>query len=613
MTLPGLTPAGPPYEATGDITGSLHGGAHGPYRLVRRVGEGGMSVVHLALTPSGDPVAVKVLRPHLAGDEQGRARFAREVRAMRRVRGRHVAEVLDAAVDSDMPYLVTRYVPGPSLHEAVREAGPLPVPALLRLGAGLADALVDIHAAGLVHRDLKPGNVLLEGELVEDPEPVVIDFGIARLGDDARLTSTGLFVGTPGYLPPEVLEGGAAGPASDVHAWGATMAYAATGRPVYGSGPLEAVLAAVLRGRVDLEGAPALLVPLLREALDLDPARRPTPQQLQQRCATLAEGFAGERTAVLPVAPPTAGDQRPWPDAPSGHAASEAPPGRGEWRLPPPPVGATDATAVLTPFRDRAERPPWSARPDPAALAPASPPYEQSPWSVGPEPAAVVPAAPPYEQRPAGLLPPPAPPPPDPGALAARHRLVLLPLLALVTAVAVLLPVVAAAVTLTVLLALRTADSAALAVVERRWRRGYRRGDAARVLVGLPWHVVRAALATVTNLVRPVLAGAVAAAGAWLVALAAGWSPERTALAAGAAVVVWRSWAGWRGEPLRRPATWALDRALRTPLALTLTVGALTALAAFLVLVALGAQDVSWWPVGSSSPEDAVAAVGSAG
>ncbi|MDP9394095.1 MAG: serine/threonine protein kinase, partial [Actinomycetota bacterium] len=252
--------------------GGQAGGAQlGPYTLLRRVGEGGMGVVHAASTPDGRLVAVKVLRPHIAGDDTGRARLAREVRVLRRVVGRNVAEVLDADVDAEPPYLVTRFVDGRPLDDVVREHGPLRGGALLRLARGLARALGDVHAAEVVHRDLKPGNVLLP----EDGEPVVIDFGIARVADESPLTMTGFLVGTPGYLAPEIVAGADATPASDVHAWGATVAYAGTGRPPYGSGPLDVVLYNVTQGRPDLDGLPPALVPVVRAALSPDPRSRP--------------------------------------------------------------------------------------------------------------------------------------------------------------------------------------------------------------------------------------------------------------------------------------------------------------------------------------------------
>jgi predicted Ser/Thr protein kinase len=274
----------------------------GPYRLVSTIGEGGMGVVHLALDPAGKPVAVKVLKPDMAGDEVGRARLAREVATLQRVRGAHIAEVLDADVAGAQPYIVTRYVPGPSLESVIREHGALPGASLLRLARALADALCTIHAAGVVHRDLKPSNVLLvEGE------PVVIDFGIARVADDTALTSAGLMIGTPGYLPPEVVKGEQASFASDVHTLGATLAFAATGRPAFGSGPVEVVLENITSGRADLAGIDKPLAGLLRAMLATEPRVRPTAMDVRDQVTTwiARAGLGGGPTVVLPRSEPT--------------------------------------------------------------------------------------------------------------------------------------------------------------------------------------------------------------------------------------------------------------------------------------------------------------------
>ncbi|MBO0828704.1 MAG: serine/threonine protein kinase, partial [Streptosporangiales bacterium] len=219
----------------------------GPYELRSQIGEGGMGVVYRSVGAGGKPVAVKVLRPDVAIDGESRDRFAREVRAMRRIRGPFVAEVVDADLTGETPYVVTRYVNGPPLSEVVEKGGPLGDRALVRLGRGLTDALAAIHGAGVIHRDLKPANVLMV-----DGQPVVIDFGIAHVVDESRLTRTGLVIGTPGYLAPEVIEGRPATRSSDVHSLGATLAFAATGRPPFGRGALDGVVARVVSGKADL-------------------------------------------------------------------------------------------------------------------------------------------------------------------------------------------------------------------------------------------------------------------------------------------------------------------------------------------------------------------------
>ncbi|WP_433433799.1 serine/threonine-protein kinase [Nonomuraea sp. CA-141351] len=246
----------------------------GPYELLSRLGAGGFGEVHLALDTEGRTVAVKVLHPHVAADGGALARLAREVETMRRAGGPHVAEVLDASLEGARPYLVTRYVQGRPL-----SATPGPVTDLRRLASGLADALLAMHEAGVVHRDLKPANVMMA-----EGEPVVIDFGIASALDSLSVTASGAVVGTPGYLAPEVLEGKSAGMEADVFSFGATLAYAATGRQPYGQGPASAVAYRVVHHPPDLEGVPEWLGPLLRECLSTDPSARPTAVQL---CARL--------------------------------------------------------------------------------------------------------------------------------------------------------------------------------------------------------------------------------------------------------------------------------------------------------------------------------------
>ncbi|MEU7856882.1 serine/threonine-protein kinase [Nonomuraea sp. NPDC049141] len=261
----------------------------GPYQLLSRLGAGGFGVVHLALDPEGRTVAVKVLHPHVTADSGALARLAREVETMRLVGGPHVAEVLDASLDVAEPYLVTRYVQGRPL-----SAVPTPVAELRLLASGLADALLAMHEAGVVHRDLKPANVMMA-----EGEPVVIDFGIASALDSLSVTASGAVVGTPGYLAPEVLEGKESGMAADVFSFGATLAYAATGRQPYGQGPASAVAYRVVHHDADLEGAPDWLAPLLHECLAIDPAARPTAAQI---CARLGVEIPRAHHARPPAA-----------------------------------------------------------------------------------------------------------------------------------------------------------------------------------------------------------------------------------------------------------------------------------------------------------------------
>ena len=232
-----------------------------------------MGVVHLARKPGGERVALKVLRPHIVGDDEARARLAREVCSLSRIRSQWVAEIVDADPWGPVPFVATRYVPGYSLHDQVQEEGPVSGADLIWLARSLAEGIATVHAAGVLHRDVKPSNVLMEGRT-----PILIDFGLARVADDPKLTHTGWLLGTPGYLPPEILHGDDATPASDVHSWAATVAYAGLGRSPYGSGPSMAIMDRVRRGDHDLTGLPDALREVVEAALDPDPARRPDPR-----------------------------------------------------------------------------------------------------------------------------------------------------------------------------------------------------------------------------------------------------------------------------------------------------------------------------------------------
>ncbi|WP_457207332.1 serine/threonine-protein kinase [Nocardioides sp. P5_C9_2] len=255
----------------------------GGYELLTRLGEGGMGVVHLARRPGGERVALKVLRPHIVGDDEARHRLAREVNSLSRIRNRRVAEIVDADPWGDIPFVATRYVPGLSLHDHVHEEGPLTGADLVWAASCLAEALAAVHDVGVLHRDIKPSNVLMEGRT-----PILIDFGLARVADDPKLTHTGWLLGTPGYLAPEILHGDDATAASDVHSWAATVAFAGTGRPPFGRGPSVAVMDRVRRGEHDLTDLDPVLRPAIEEALDPDPARRPSLPELRHWLTRLA-------------------------------------------------------------------------------------------------------------------------------------------------------------------------------------------------------------------------------------------------------------------------------------------------------------------------------------
>lgn len=230
-----------------------------------------MGVVHLARSPSGERIALKVIRPNVVGDDESRARMAREVNSLIRVRSPLVAEIIDADPWGDVPFVATRYVPGYSLHDQVAQVGPLEGDELVWFARCLARAIGAVHQVGVVHRDIKPSNILMEGRT-----PILIDFGLARLADDPRLTAQGWLLGTPGYLAPEILHGHDASPASDIHSWAATVAYAGTGRAPFGSGPSTAVMDRVRRGEHDLTGLCDEVAEVVVAGLDPEPRNRPT-------------------------------------------------------------------------------------------------------------------------------------------------------------------------------------------------------------------------------------------------------------------------------------------------------------------------------------------------
>ena len=264
------------------------------HRLLGRLGAGGMGVVYLARTPGGALVALKVLLAEYAEEPGFKERFRREVEVARRVDSPWVVPLVDADPDAEAPWLATAFVPGPSLGEAVAAYGPLPERGLRLLGARLAEALGEVHRAGLVHRDLKPGNVLTAHD-----GPRLIDFGIARAPEDRTLTATGMVVGTPGFLSPEQAEGRGGdgiGPASDVFSLGCVLAFAATGRAPFGSGAVDALLYRAVHDPADLDGVPTWLLEVLGRCREQDPARRPDAGELMREL-TLDGAAQGEGTS----------------------------------------------------------------------------------------------------------------------------------------------------------------------------------------------------------------------------------------------------------------------------------------------------------------------------
>lgn len=524
----------------------------GPYRLIEPLGEGGMGVVHLALDPSGRAVALKVLRSSIAHDPDARARLGREVETLTRVNTPRVASVIDADIMGTRPYLVTRYVPGPSLDEVVVAGGAMRPAALLRVATGLAEGIRAIHAAGVVHRDVKPGNVLME-----DDDPVLIDFGIAHIADDARVTSTGLVMGTPGYLSPELVAGADITEATDWWGWAATLTFAASGRPPFGRGSMEVVLARVRNGEPDLHDVDPRLAPLLAATLSPDPARRPHTDEVigalhryaRGGPALLADsggsggsvGSSGPRTSVLPTVP--------------------APP---VWASPPGPR--------------RDLPPPPAARPVPPPLVPVT--------RATDPPATVV-------REGDGRIGKPA------------KRGILSALAALVVAGVTCFPVIAVAALLAWCLVARTTDLTMTSLVLRRHDHGRRRSDVPlSVMVG-PWYAVRAALATALTLILPaVVAGAASVGTALAQSVTFSGTPDpggAVPLAAGLAAGIAMLWWGPGGVSLRRgsrsmargiAAQDSVDRAL---------IAAALGVAAGLVALAFARHGVvDWRPLGSN-------------
>ncbi|MFJ5140891.1 protein kinase [Streptomyces sp. NPDC088707] len=345
----------------------------GRYVIEHKLGEGGMGTVYLARSRGGRAVAVKVARPELASDPSFRARFRAEVAAARQVGGFHTAQVVDADPDAEAPWLATAYIPGPTLSALVTAEGPMDEGRLRSLGAALAEALEAIHACGLVHRDLKPGNIVMAPD-----GPRVLDFGIARALESTRLTATGSAFGTPGYLAPEQALGEEVTGAADVFALGAVLVAAAGGRPFGDGTPMGLMYRAVHEGP-DLASVPESLRGLVGRCLAKDPAGRPTPEEILD---VLGEAVTRDGAGAVP--PPTVLDAPATPRHP-------VPPGFGPPQdSVPPSYGPPGAAAPSTPV------PPQAAVPSPYA-PPA--PHDSVPPGFGPP-------------TPAFFVPQPVPPPP---------------------------------------------------------------------------------------------------------------------------------------------------------------------------------------------------------
>jgi serine/threonine protein kinase len=550
-----------------------------------RLGEGGMGVVHLARDPAGRLVAVKVLHPLGTEDPNSRRRLGREVETMRRVRSPYVAEVLDADVTGEFPYIVTRFVAGPTLDEMVRSRGPLPGPGLRRLAYGTAEALAAIHAAGVVHRDLKPGNVML----AED-RPIVIDFGIAQAGDATRLTQTGLVMGTPGYLAPEVIEGQPSSPASDVHCWGATMAFAATGHLPFGGGSYESIFYRIVSGRADLEGVPAPLVPLISAALARDPAHRPSASWLSAQASALEPPPGGPRPAAVKVgspfpAPGNAEEapkkprksvRPPWPEDQLERYKRQ----REQWREDQELANRANHPGQEPQPPQASQQEPWQPQILWPPQSPQQPQQSRAPWQPkGSQ------AQGPQDRGPQARGQA-AKPPARPNTMAG------LAVMVAAVALTVVLPVAGLVLSLAVITLLRAADRAQAALAVRRSVRGPRASDLLLVLITAPLTVARAVLTEALMAPLALIAGAVVY-GCTVVATHSLNMPRAGAYAA-AAVVAWYGIGPGSGKP-RRQLNRMAGVLARNRMATAVTALAVWALAAAAVLFA-SSQTPYYWP-----------------
>jgi predicted Ser/Thr protein kinase len=604
-------PVGPakPTEPIPEGSGALHGELLGPYRLLQRLGQGGMGVVHFAVDPHGRAVAVKVLRPHIADDPDARARLEREVAALGRVRHPRVAPVIDADLHGPRPYVVTRYVAGDPLDDAIAAHGPLTGDALLRLARGLHGALEAIHGVGVVHRDLKPGNVLLD----EDGDPVVIDFGIAHVLDDSRLTSTGLVMGTPGYLSPEIVEGAQVTEATDWWGWAATLVYAATGRPPFGRGSMDLVLSRVRSGEFDLAGVDARLEPLLAAALSPRPADRPAAPLVLAALERYAAGASAtvphhrSGTAIMPVSPTAGGAGMP---GPAGAAAPAPVPPRPVQPVlaqprpvqsaPAPPALAQPRPAHSRPVQPRPAAPSAGRHPGAAPLSPA-PLAAQHPAVLAMGPAAAGPAAYGLPGAPP-IVAPQWPTEGDPRIGRPDRGGPLGGLAVLLVAAAAVAPGAAVVGALVWSWLARTADRSVTSLVVRRHRYGRRRGDLAVTIAKGPLHVLGSVFAATLGALLPAVVGAAGFSCVAFAMSALGATRSALTVPLGLAVAmilaVAMAWWGPGGASLRRGAKSLARGVAPQGLVGDVVTGLLWAvgLALGVWLLVRGGQP-AWWPL----------------
>ncbi|MCY4727747.1 serine/threonine-protein kinase [Nocardioides sp. STR2] len=554
----------------------------GGYALRARLGEGGMGVVHLGQKPGERPVAIKVLRPHVVGDDEARRRLAREVSSLSRIRSRRIAEIVDADPFGEIPFVATRYVPGLSLHDHVQEEGALEGGDLLWFADCLAEALEAVHSVGVLHRDVKPSNVIMEGRT-----PILIDFGLARVAEDSRITMNGWLLGTPGYLAPEILYGDDATVASDVHAWAATVAYAGTGRAPYGRGPSVAVMDRVRRGEHDLAGLDPGVMELVEEALAPEPADRPTLEEVRDWLEDLGspEPDAREARTPAPVTLPYVAGVRQDLEAPTrvGSAAAVAQP----------------AAPFTAPSYARPEAEPvhWSHDWDrPGDDGPDH--DETTGWGdAGTLPHRQTRVLPDGSTEHVADYGPPARPH-VPAGQRLRRTLTLLAVGGVVAGAITFAPYVALAVLFVAVWLLRSGSLAASSAGSRRDRRGAKWYDGIQVLLAAPWHAV----AGLSGALLLFLWSAGIACAVALLCFAASLSLP-TSLAVIGGMFALSTWWGPGSERLRSPVHRLVDPLARRAVP-WLLVTPLVAAAGSGLAAAASAQGTSWAPYDSAPFSD---------
>lgn len=527
-------------------------------------------MVHLGQKPGGQRVAIKVLRPHVVSDDEARARLAREVNSLSLVRSPRVAEIVDADPWGPIPYVATRYVPGLSLHDHVREEGAITGVDLRHFAFGLAEALTAVHAVGVLHRDIKPSNVLMEGR-----NPVLIDFGLARLDDDAQVTRTGYLLGTPGYIAPEVLAGEQPTMASDVHSWAATVAFAGLGRPPFGTGHTMAVMDRVRRGDHDLSGLNDEIRPLLLAALDPTPALRPTLKQVRAALSGAPSSGGHTQVAPTPIAEPPM--TMPFAASPDFVPTDLQRPGSTA------PAGGAPAAPTTTPLTGHAQAP---TRQQP----PLAPPAIQAPTVIQPQPQPLgqpQPARPyPGQFTPQNSQPYQMPPEPRRSAAAPlperlRRWTLGCGAVALLAGTVALAPWIAALLLSLAVTVIRSGSLTGSTVAAKRSTRGRKWHDVPAAVFAAPWHLVVSSFASLALLAWAAMLGACML----LIALVAG-AGDDVALALTGTIGAVALWTGPGASRLRSPLARATTAVAARPVPWLVVALAIWASALLLLLSA---------------------------